>query len=76
MVIDAAGDRSSALQLQNAQNGKYLRVFNYYTSDSRLEIINSTVIVWPGGTKTAPLGRPPCGFDRELCPNVEQKDSK
>ena len=68
VIIDAVGDRSSALQLKNIQNGKYHRVFNYYNSENRLEELeNRTTIVWPGNTKTAPIGRPKCGFAGELC---------
>eukprot|EP00794_Sanderia_malayensis_P016937 gene16937-18644_t len=74
VVIDSVGDRSSALQLQNVQNGQYMRVMNYYTNEGRLVMINETVIVWPGKTTTAPLGRPRCGFDNELCPVIPLKD--
>ena len=68
VVIDTVGDRSSALQLKNIKNGKYHRVFNYYNSENRLEeLMNKTSILWPGNTKTAPIGRPKCGFASELC---------
>ena len=76
VVIDQVGDRKSALQLKNVQKGKYFRVFNYYTSTTDLKIINTTVIIWPGGGKTAPIGRPSCGFDNELCPVVQKKNGK
>ena len=74
--IDPVGDRSSALQLKNIKDGKYHRVFNYYNTYNRLELLNETVIVWPGGTETAPIGRPKCGFDNEFCPTDAEKDRK
>lgn len=67
VFIDSVGDRSCALQLKNAKGGKYHRVFNYYNTYNILELLNETVIVWPGGTQTAPIGRPKCGFDNEFC---------
>ena len=56
----------SALQLKNVQNGKYIRVANFFSSKDQLEMLGGT-ITWPGGTKQVPLGRPKCGFDGELC---------
>ena len=64
--IDSSGDRMSALQLKNVQNGKYIRVANFFSSKDQLEMLGGT-ITWPGGTKQVPLGRPKCGFDGELC---------
>ena len=31
-------------------------------------MLNKTFL-WLGGSKTAPLGRPVCGFDNEFCPD-------
>lgn len=76
MVIDGVGDRTSALQLKNVQNGRYHRVFNYYNEGNRLELLNETTIIWPGNTKTAPVGRPKCGFDNELCPTATNTQRK
>ena len=76
MVIDGVGDRTSALQLKNVQNGRYHRVFNYYNEGNRLELLNETTITWPGNTQTAPVGRPKCGFDNELCPTATDKQRK
>ena len=64
------------MQLKNVRNGRYHRVFNYYNTDNRLELLNETVIVWPGNTQTAPIGRPECGFDWEFCPSVADNISK
>lgn len=74
--IDSVGDRTSALQLKNIQGRKYHRVFNYYNTYNRLELLNETVIVWPGKTKIAPVGRPECGWDSEFCPAIEEVDRK
>ena len=67
VVIDSVGDRAAALQLKNIQKGKYRRVFNYFNSEQKLQPLNETQIIWPGNTLSAPLGRPECGFDGELC---------
>ena len=67
VLIDQYGDRSSALQFKNIRNGRYYRVFNYFSVERRLVLLNETVIVWPGNTTLAPLGRPVCGFLGEFC---------
>ena len=41
---------------------------NYFVDSHQLEILNNTVVTWPGGTTEIPLGRPECGFDSEFCP--------
>ena len=74
--IDSDGDRSSALQLKNIKKGKYHRVFNYYNTYNRLELLNETVIVWPGNSKTAPVGRPKCGFDNEFCSSTADEEGE
>ena len=51
-------------------------MFNYYNEGNRLELLNETTIIWPGNTKTAPVGRPKCGFDNELCPTTTDKQRK
>ena len=43
-----------------------MRVANYFTHDNKYERLNKSKI-WPGGLSTAPLGRPSCGFENELC---------
>ncbi|XP_065051020.1 atrial natriuretic peptide receptor 1-like [Rhopilema esculentum] len=67
VIIDSVGDRAAALQLKNIQKGKYRRVFNYFNSEQKLQVLNETQIIWPGNTLSAPLGRPECGFGGELC---------
>lgn len=76
VVIDNNGDRSSALQFKNIQNGRYHRVFNYFSVEQQLVLLNETVIIWPGNTKQAPLGRPYCGFLGEFCVKSVETDSK
>ena len=38
----------------------------YFFSINGLQFLDE-VLHWPGGTTTAPLGRPNCGWDREFC---------
>ena len=76
VVIDQYGDRSSALQFKNIQNGRYHRVFNYFSLEKKLQLLNETVLLWPGNTNKAPLGRPYCGFQGELCIKKIESDSK
>ena len=76
VVIDHNGDRTSALQFKNIQNGRYHRVFNYFNVEKRLVLLNETVIIWPGGTNQVPLGRPVCGFLGELCITTTGADRK
>ena len=72
VVIDSFGDRASSLQLRNVVTGpKYQRVGNYFKNSDSLEILNSTKIIWPGGSTKPPLGRPICGFNKEFCPEKE-----
>ncbi|XP_065649694.1 atrial natriuretic peptide receptor 2 isoform X2 [Hydra vulgaris] len=67
VIINDVGDRKSALQIRNINNGGYERVANYYSSSDHLEILQDKVIIWPGKVTTVPLGRPKCGFDKEFC---------
>ena len=67
MHITHNGDRTLSLQLRNIQRGKFVPVANYFTNDNRYERLNQSKI-WPGGLSTAPVGRPLCGFENELCP--------
>lgn len=76
VIIDQYGDRTSALQFKNLQNGNYRRVFNFYSIEKRLELLNETEIVWPGNVTTAPIGRPKCGFNGEFCVVKDESKSK
>lgn len=67
IFIDENGDRTLSLQMKNYQNGKMPYVASYFHHTGKLNFTNIT-LVWPGGTVHAPLGRPECGFDSELCP--------
>ena len=66
VFIDENGDRAITLQMKNFQNGRMVRVANYFRHSEELEFINATTL-WPGGSVVAPLGRPKCGFNREFC---------
>ena len=66
VFIDENGDRAISLQMKNFHNGKMVRVANYFRHSEKLEFLKITT-VWPGGSVTAPLGRPDCGFSNEFC---------
>lgn len=68
VFIDENGDRALSLQMKNFHNGKMPCVASYFRLTGKLEYMG-TAIVWPGGSVKAPLGRPKCGFDSELCPS-------
>ncbi|XP_074628982.1 atrial natriuretic peptide receptor 1-like [Acropora palmata] len=70
--IDKNGDRVASYKLQSVVGMRKERVANFF--GTRLEMLNKTFL-WLGGSKTAPLGRPVCGFDNEFCPDkVEEED--
>lgn len=66
VFVDENGDRTITLQMRNFHNGEMVRVANYFRHLEELEFTNTTTI-WPGGSVTAPLGRPECGFNGEFC---------
>ena len=63
--IDKNGDRVASYKLQSVVGMRKERVANFF--GTTLEMLNKTFL-WLGGAKTAPLGRPVCGFDNEFCP--------
>jgi hypothetical protein len=65
--IDNNGDRVNSYQLQIGKGSAFVRFANYFGTSNAYMFLNETII-WPGGGTTAPLGRPACGFDNELCP--------
>lgn len=70
VFIDQHGDRAISLQMKNFNNGKMPCVANYFRQTGKLKYRDVT-LVWPGGSVKAPLGRPECGFNNELCPAPE-----
>ena len=64
--IDKNGDRVASYKLQSVVGMRKERVANFF--GTTLEMLNKTFF-WLGGSKTAPLGRPVCGFDNEFCPD-------
>ena len=66
VFVDENGDRTITLQMRNFHNGEMVRVANYFRHLEELEFTDTTT-VWPGGSVTAPLGRPECGFNGEFC---------
>ena len=58
--------------MKNFNNGKMPCVANYFRQTGKLKYRDVT-LVWPGGSLKAPLGRPECGFNNELCPAPGKK---
>ena len=72
MGIDANGDRIPSYQIAYGnKDHKFTRFGNYFGAFGQIEQLNVTV-VWHGGITTVPIGRPPCGFDNEFCPEKEK----
>ncbi|XP_044174474.1 atrial natriuretic peptide receptor 1-like [Acropora millepora] len=71
IYIDSHGDRSLSLQLKNFQNGKMLSIASFFMETGKLQFGSNVTLLWPGGSTVAPLGRPECGFNMELCPSLE-----
>ena len=66
--IDANGDRIPSYQLAYAnKDQKFIRFSNYFGPTGAMELLNETV-TWHAGKTEIPLGRPPCGFENEYCP--------
>lgn len=68
LAIDENGDRVTSYQLEIAKKGVLDTFAIFHGPTKSYQFVNSTTVVWPGGGTTAPLGRPPCGFDNEFCP--------
>ena len=60
--------------MKNFHNGTMFRMASYFRHTGKLEILNVTAY-WPGGSVTAPLGRPECGFNGEFCSPPGRKQS-
>lgn len=68
LEIDDRGDRVTSYQVEIAIKGKFETFGIFHGPSKSYQFKNDTKAIWPGGSETAPLGRPVCGFDNEYCP--------
>ncbi|XP_066919566.1 atrial natriuretic peptide receptor 2-like isoform X4 [Clytia hemisphaerica] len=76
-VVLKKGDRTPILEVRNFQSGKPVHIctFGLQENDECTNSKGKVDIVWPGGVKTAPLDRPKCGFNGELCKQDEDQEN-
>ena len=48
-------------------NGTWITMFEYIPSNQSIQF-ETTDVLWSAGVTSPPKGRPPCGWNEELCP--------
>ena len=73
MLIDPQGDRKPDYDMAILNNGTWITMFEYIPSNQSIQFV-TTDVLWSAGVSSPPKGRPPCGWNKELCPtNSELK---
>uniref|UniRef100_A0A8C1TM95 Guanylate cyclase n=1 Tax=Cyprinus carpio TaxID=7962 RepID=A0A8C1TM95_CYPCA len=72
VTIDASGDRELNYMMKQFQGGnnQCQVIANYFGT---FKAVQGVQIKWPGGRTTPPKDSPDCGFNGELCINLERK---
>ncbi|KAL1023507.1 hypothetical protein UPYG_G00041710, partial [Umbra pygmaea] len=76
VTMDANGDRESGYMMKHIQGedgGEFKVIANYFGTNKAYEPVEGIQIYWPGGRKTPPKDTPDCGFNDELCSNIERR---
>lgn len=73
VVINEYGDRKPDYTMAILNNRTWVTMFQYTAANGTIVPVELDGLVWPAGSKKVPFGSPPCGWDKELCPEKNSK---